>query len=352
MHKRLALTIAILFAQPLPAQESPSAQEIMDAWLASPHANASSTAFTYWNEAGEIPGTCAVCHSTTGFAEYVAGPMERAGIIDHPVPTGTVVECAACHDPNVASLAQVIFPSGIAATPGAASAACTVCHQGRTSMENVVTATATLQDDEVSPELTFINIHYSAAAATQMGSEVRGGFQYEGRDYAVRFGHVPGLDTCASCHGGHDVAVELPSCTTCHAGADDFRAIRTTATDILGRGDTGAGIASVIDELQMRLRDALALYATEVAGMPIHYADRHPYFFADAAADSSVEPVAANRYQNWTPRLLRAAYNYQFVKKDHGAFAHNPHYAIQLMIDSLEDLATQVDVDVAGLARP
>ena len=48
----------------------------------------------------------------------------------------------------------------------------------------------------------------------------------------------------------------------------------------------------------------------------------------------------------------RQAYNYQYVAKDHGAFAHNPHYVIQLMYDSLADLATVTDVDMAGLVRP
>ena len=50
--------------------------------------------------------------------------------------------------------------------------------------------------------------------------------------------------------------------------------------------------------------------------------------------------------------LLQAAYNYQFVGKDHGAYAHNPHYATQLLIDSMEDLATMADIDTSGLMRP
>ena len=61
---------------------------------------------------------------------------------------------------------------------------------------------------------------------------------------------------------------------------------------------------------------------------------------------------ARNRYQNWTPRLLKAAYNYQFIAKDPGAYTHNPHYAIQLLQDSLADLGKSVEVDMAGMIRP
>lgn len=59
-----------------------------------------------------------------------------------------------------------------------------------------------------------------------------------------------------------------------------------------------------------------------------------------------------NRYQSWTPRLLKAAYNYQFVAKDTGAYSHNPHYAIQLLQDSMTDLGKVVGIDVSGLIRP
>ncbi len=43
---------------------------------------------------------------------------------------------------------------------------------------------------------------------------------------------------------------------------------------------------------------------------------------------------------------MKAAYNYQFVTKDPGAFAHNPAYAAQLLHDSIADLGTRVSVDL------
>ena len=39
---------------------------------------------------------------------------------------------------------------------------------------------------------------------------------------------------------------------------------------------------------------------------------------------SEDEAVFPNRYATWTPRLLQAAYNYQVVAKDGGAWVHKP----------------------------
>ena len=51
---------------------------------------------------------------------------------------------------------------------------------------------------------------------------------------------------------------------------------------------------------------------------------------------------------NWTPKLLKAAFNYQYSQKDPGAFVHNPKYVIQFLIDSIEDLGG----DVSKYTRP
>ncbi len=337
------------------AQTPPTPTEILEAWSSSPHADATAKAFRYWDGAGEIPGTCAVCHSTTGAVDYLASPMLTPGIIDHPVPTGTTIECAACHNRGADALAGVIFPSGEVVGAGA-SAICTVCHQGRNSSVQVDAAVQALGDDEMSPALGFINIHYATAGATQLGGAVRGGYQYDGRSYAGPFQHVPGLDTCVDCHDAHDTQVLLEDCVACHEGASDFRAIRMTTLDILGRGNATEGISVVIDDLHGRLGAAIVAYSREVSGKPIVYSDAaFPYFFNDLDENGTADPAEAifpNRYQSWSPRLLRAAYNYQFVAKDHGAFTHNPHYVLQLMFDSLEDLGKVASADTVGLVRP
>ena len=97
-------------------------------------------------------------------------------------------------------------------------------------------------------------------------------------------------------------------------------------------------------------------YAKTVAKKPVVYTPEvYPYFFNDnngnGAADKD-EAKFPNRYKSWTPRLMKAAYNYQFVTKDPGAFAHNSAYASELLLDSLADLGTKVKVDIAKATRP
>jgi hypothetical protein len=116
------------------------------------------------------------------------------------------------------------------------------------------------------------------------------------------------------------------------------------------------GISAEISTLHEKLGEAIRLYASEVTGKPVAYdAHAYPYFFNDLNGDGMADSDEAkfpNRYNSWTPRLLRAAYNYQFLAKEPGAYSHNPRYAIQLAYDSLEDLSSKAAVDMAGMSRP
>ena len=329
---------------------------ITEAWLASPHADSSSEAFTHWDEDGEIPGSCAVCHSSHGIIDYINGPMSTPGVIDHPVALGSRVDCVACHSAASASLTAVPFPSGVLVDGFGASAICTVCHQGRASTQTVDAATTGIEDDTVLGDLRFINVHYAPAASVIMGSVTQGGFEYPGKVYKGQFMHVPDLNTCTQCHDPHTLEVQLDDCTTCHQGAERLADIRMSRPDFDGDGDTAEGISDPIQTLHTRLGAAIMTYAAEVLDKPVAYnVSAYPYFFNDTDADgaaSDTEAVYPNRYQNWTPRMLRAAYNYQLVAKEPAIYTHNPHYALQLLYDSLESLAEQVELDLTGLSRP
>ena len=56
----------------------------------------------------------------------------------------------------------------------------------------------------------------------------------------------------------------------------------------------------------------------------------------------------ASATTTWTPSLLKAAYNYQYVRKESNAYPHNGRYQLQLLYDSLDDLGA----DMRGLSRP
>lgn len=342
-------------AQDAGSQRSPI-DELRDAWAASPHADSSSGSFTHWNDEGQIPGTCAVCHSSTGFKDYVSGPMSTPGVIDHPVPLGTTVDCETCHSPEAEALTSVPFPSGAIVDTFDSSAVCAVCHQGRASGATVDKATSDIEEDAVSSDLAFINIHYVASAASIMGTVTKGGYEYEGKTYKGQFTHVAQLDTCTDCHNPHALTVSIQSCTACHQDIETFSDIRTSPTDFDGDGDVSEGISNPIKSMHQQLDAAIKKYASDITGTAVVYSvHAYPYFFIDSDKDgvaSKEEAAFPNKYKSWTPRLLKAAYNYQVIAKDKAIYAHNPHYALQLLYDSMESLSERVDVDMSNLTRP
>lgn len=355
---RSAVMAACLSLTPLfnaEGQESSALSGIVESWLNSPHADPASEAFRHWNEDGAIPPTCAGCHSSPGLRDLLGGDGTAAGVVDHPALIGSTVDCAACHGLAATDLRQVTFPSGAVATDLGVSAVCVVCHQGRQSSGDLDDAVAGKGEDAVSPELSFVNVHYRAAAASLMGSAAHGGYEYPGKTYAGRYAHVRGLDNCAGCHDPHGLDVDAARCARCH-GAAGLAAIRNDPRDTDGDGDSTEGVAGEVATLHEWLGHAISAYAREVAGAAIAYApDAYPYFFADldgnGVADGE-ERGYPNRYMQWTPRLLKAAYNYQFVAKDPGIYAHNPVYARQILIDSLESLGGVVAIGRNGWTRP
>ncbi|MGP1358776.1 polyheme membrane-associated cytochrome C [Roseicyclus sp.] len=344
----------LVAATPLAAEEF-SLSEVTEAWLMGPHGDYRSPSFTHWNEDGEVPPACAACHSETGMLDWLGADGSAPLTVEHPGTINTVIGCASCHVSEAEALDAVPFPSGVTLTGLGTSATCTMCHQGRASTDRVLSATEGMDLDTVVPDLGFINVHYGVAAAVMHGAEVRGGFQYPGLAYAGRFTHVPSANTCVACHEPHTTEVETEGCIACHQGVNDITAIRTRHADFDGDGVTSGGIRDEIAGLHAILGEAIQAYAREVVDAPIGYAPGgFPYFFNDTDGDGTISPEEAafpNRYASWTPRLLMAAYNYQVVAKDGGAWVHNPSYALQLLHDSIVSLGERVDVG-QGLTRP
>ncbi len=352
-------------AVPLKCPEAPACPQPVvkdvpnqDAWASSPHADATAAAFTHWNDAKAnpdgIPVTCAKCHSTPGYQDYLGADGSAFGVVDKPAITGTVITCVACHNVATSMLVSVTFPSGVTVGGLGPEARCMECHQGReskVSVDKTIKALNLADVDTVSDKLSFVNIHYRAAAATLYGTITKGGYEYDGKSYDLKFAHVDGLDTCVACHDPHTLQVRLDTCKGCHTNVNteaDLQNIRMngSAEDYNGNGDTKEGIAKEVEGLQAMLLTAIQTYGKEVTKADIAYSpDSYPYFFADANSNGKVDD-GEKAYASWTPRLLEAAYNYQLVVKDPGAFAHNAKYVIQLMYDSIDDLNTKLTTKV------
>jgi hypothetical protein len=336
------LLISLIMVACGQAEASPEVAE--EKWLASAHADEASRAFSRWNDddPAEIPTNCAKCHSTTGYHDFLGLDGSTPGQVNHPAPVGTTVECEACHNEVSGEKTSVVIPSGAELTDLGQEANCMECHQGRTSTASVDEATAGLEDDVVDSELSFINVHNKAAAPTQYGTLAKGGFEYDGQEYVGFYEHVAEFDTCIECHDAHLLEVYGEKCSACHIGAltkEDRQKIRVTNIDYDGDGDISEGLADEINTMRERLLASMKIYAARTEGVAnISYEDQNPYFFDEDGEG----------YSTWTPRLLRAAYNYHYTTKEPGGYAHNGHYHIQLIYDSLQDLG----FEIPNMTRP
>jgi hypothetical protein len=322
-------------------------------------------AFNDWNdtETKEIPASCAKCHSTPGFQDYVGADGSTVGKVDKAAAIGTVITCAACHNDATLDYTTVTFPSGAKIETTEGDAVCLTCHQGTQSMVQVdksfVNAALEYLDSVARPEqkMRFVNVHYFASAISRYGSEIHGGYEYTGKTYSTFFAHVPGYTACTDCHDSHTLAVKVDDCKTCHTNvtsAEDLKNIRMPGSmvDYNGNGDVKESMAAEIEGLQALLYQAIQAYAKEVAGTAIVYDPAsYPYYFIDTNGDGKGdkdELVATNMYVTWSPRLMQAAYNMQVSVKDPGAYAHGSKYIIELLYDSTESLnlklATPVDL--------
>ncbi|NJN55931.1 MAG: polyheme membrane-associated cytochrome C [Anaerolineae bacterium] len=237
---------------------------------------------------------------------------------------------------------------------GLESNLCINCHQGRSSTPTVDRQLSDLPGDEVSDRIRFSNIHYFAAGATLFGNDAQGAYQFADKEYLGRNEHVNRFDSCVECHDTHALEVVVTECADCHENVQtqaDLVNIRDedNSTDYDGDGDVTEGMAGEIATMSEALYAAMQTYSASTPGtLPILY-DSHayPYFFADADGNGEVNGEEGG-YNTWTPNLLRAAYNYQYVQKDPGAFAHNGKYVLQFLYDSIQ----AVGGDTTGMTRP
>jgi hypothetical protein len=335
------------------------------------HFQGSAEAFRHWDEDGEVSASCAKCHSADGL------PMFFKEGVNITAEISNGFQCETCHGggewPARYPFTSVTFPSGktVTTAEGDQSVLCMQCHQGRESgasldaqITNGLTAAAKAYEDavaaakeagepapaEMAPDDTilpgqrFLNVHYFAAGATRYGSEAGGGYEYAGKEYVGVFTHVEGFNTCTACHDAHELEVKTEQCFTCHAGVQDVHEIRKPATsgdpvDYDGDGDVSEGIFGEIETMKDALYAAIVDYSINTEGInEVAYFSGYPYW------------GVANQGEDllWTPTLHRAAYNYQYVTKDPGSFAHNGAYILQLLYDSIE----AVGGDVSAMTRP
>lgn len=356
------LTGWLVYATRQGAQAEPI-QEVTTKYWQSGHANAEATAFNHWNEDGEVPAYCAKCHSSSGFRDFIGADGTEAGSNENPGRIQDPISCLACHNDQAHALDAVTFPNGVEITGTGNASACMTCHGGMGSSKNVDKAIEGKDLEEIMEGQGLLAAHYHIAAAMNMGSEAGMGYQYEGKSYVGKFHHADLVDSCTKCHDPHSLRTKKGDndktlCNTCHSEVQsfpDYRKVTTSKKDWDGDGT----VESAYDEVEgvkAVLWQAMHQYALNTTGNALAFkTEQYPYVFIDTNADGVLDESEANfgnQFKSFTPRLLRAAYNYMFVVKDAAAYLHNAEYALQLMYDAIEDLAGESGVSVDALIRP
>ena len=348
------------------AKQSTPVERISVDWWGSGHADVNSISFTNWNDSDpqEVPVTCAKCHSGRSFIDYLGQDGSTPFSVDGPGPVESVVSCMVCHNEKADALELANFPSGAEVNMGSGNALCGSCHSGLSAGGRVDTVMGEFEDDEVVSETRLITPHYAFAAATWLGTEARGGYEYSGKAYVGRFEHAQGVETCTQCHDPHSLRIrkdydkiDVNLCSACHSnvtGYSDYRDVFVDGVDYDGDGVV-EGVYHEIEGMREILNQSIQRYAATQLGQPIGWADQFPYQFNDTNADgiiSADEAAVPNAFTTFTPRLMRAAFNYQFSKKDPAGYVHNGKYMLQLLYDSIGDLATVIGAPDVTLVRP
>ena len=363
--RRIALLIsaAILLATACATQlttPEPKREPIARIEMGVGHFNRDGKAFHNWDKDKEIPAVCARCHGANSVPEYL-----RTGKTAPAAHVKNGYACTNCHSDLLTyerhKVDKVTFASGLTVDSGNNNSnLCMTCHQGRESTASVNKAIAGQALDTVNPKLTFVHVHYFPAGATLFGTQAKVGYEYTGKSYVGRFGHVEGMNACTNCHDPHAGEVRIEKCGACHEGVKslaDTKGIRMNSKGDWDGNGRAEGIAREIDNLKRELYAAIQQYARVVGGAAIAFTPQgFPYWHTDTNGNGRVDPEEfrpANSYKAYTPRLTQAIYNYTFALRDPGAAYHNGAYTAQLLYDSLESLGAsgKIEASVQGKTR-
>ena len=336
---------------------------------------------------------CVRCHTTTGYINYVTSSFRNISTWGSNADRGKqTLYCNACHIdgsgrsygyklrpvPQVTafynySVAKVavgselkvparrltanVYPQLAQTYPHLGdSNICMVCHVGREAGVTLATIDRYLNDKMTAGVVTFrnytsfynnlgfVNSHYLTAGATVFKIS---GFEFPGQNYAndIHYMHdqigrnnTSGTGTsgpCVTCHmkpgrhtfkqftfdgNGNRTALTSPICAKCHnSGAPE--------------GDMTAERAN---QLKASMDAALAALNAMLQKNGIYFAETNPYFFK-----SSNSTASSNAFKKWRKlETMGAAFNFNLIYHDPGAFAHNSLYVKRLIHDSIDWLST------------
>ena len=298
------------------------------------------------SQMGFASGTndCQRCHTAAGYVQFTN--TSSINPINAAAPKySEPLTCNACHNADF-SIRSVSARSGYYNYTSAntkkllisyaypnelTSNICLGCHVGREAGDTIKAMAAATAHKNYSTSfwqnVSFVNSHYLTAGGQVFGVT---GYEYPGQSYSNTVDHSrigAGLDgPCVTCHMPNSTHTLNPAaagytlCNTCHEGAgvvnSTFVAQKTA--------DFTAALQALANALTSKG------FTPNIVGGVLTY----PYF----------------TNMNWGnkdagPGNMGAAFNYNLLVHDPGAFAHNPTYAKRLVRDSIDYLTNNGTVD-------
>jgi hypothetical protein len=360
-------------------EHNPGPTDIQKQWAQSAHAGRIGTATpdtaTVWGhydwDQTSSRGSCQRCHTATGAMNFLSAPATyNSANNDFSHLSGwtatnkqsnqnELLYCRGCHSDistgalrnpgaitevyaaatsgNTAGTATVIYPDAFA------SNVCMVCHLGREVGANVK------NDNDADGVRSFINSHYLAAGGMVFGEA---GYEYDGEDYT-------GWDSPAK-HGRHGDVTRFGTagpCVTCHmtsAEPHKFEVVQKDAAGVITAVSTtacdtchGNMNAAWLEERKETFHEALEVLNQALLAKGIEFKPAYPYFYKVGTTTAFTDWAGVYGLENWK-NTMGAAFNYNLLEHDPGAYAHNRYYALKLIADSVDFLADGA-VDGAGV---
>lgn len=327
-------------------------------WAQSAHADKKAAgAWAYYNWSLASRANCQRCHTTTGAIAFITSLQNKTAYTPPLTPNDAwkpeMLQCSGCHtnmnggirNPG-AYTAQYSNGATYAFPNASGSNLCLTCHTGRESGDSIKSSTANFANTN------FLNSHYLTAGGTVYTAS---GYEFTGRDYTNpsfyahdRIGTSSAAGTgingaCVGCHmtspekhkfmpvaknaAGQITAISSSVCATCHTG-------QFTLTP------------AELGEQEELVHDALAALDVELQNRGYFFYEANPYFFTAPYVVGGTN----TRVTNWLSGSaadtgkpnMGAAFNFNLIKHDPGAYAHNRYYIKRLIYDSIDWLDDNV----------
>lgn len=316
---------------------------------------------------------CQRCHTTTGLITYldtlIAGGTYTTGNIAAAANSTApeMLHCQGCHSDNKGTLrdpgAITVTYYGDAqaladfTTTGAApvtypdakgSNICISCHTGRESGGSIKNSTKTFTS-----ATSFINSHYLTAGGTVFAET---GYTYYSSTATFNYANPSiykhdkiGLDStlapntgangpCVGCHmtSTADATVNYGSHRFLPYAKDSNGVISTLTTTVCANCHSGqySMTATELEHQNTLFQNALEALKTLMAAKGFYYSANYPYWYSNAAGTTAATSWGATKVTG--QQTMGAAFNYNLLKHDPGAYAHNRYYAKRLIYDSID----------------